>query len=175
MDKASQVLAKGVPPGVPKSYRALADHGKVAHTTLYHRAHGRRSIEEKAQSQQYLTPSEVIAVIDFLLQMSHLGQPVRMKHIPSLAFSATRQRPASERPPKPPGKNWAKALENRYPELQAKRVRALDWNRHEKNIFEKITHWFEIIEPVLQDQAILAENTYNMDETGVMMSMPSSV
>jgi len=26
MDRASQVLAQGVPPGVPKSYRALADH-----------------------------------------------------------------------------------------------------------------------------------------------------
>ena len=75
MDRASQVLAQGVPPGVPNSYRALADHGKVPHTTLYHRAHGRRSIEEKAQSQQYLTPSEVKAVISFLLQMSDLGQP----------------------------------------------------------------------------------------------------
>ena len=107
--------------------------------------------------------------------MSQLGQPVRMKHIPSIAFSATRQRPTSERPPKPPGKNWAKALENRYPELQAKRVRALDWNRHEKNIFEKITHWFEIVESVLQDPAVLAENIYNMDETGVMLSMPGSV
>lgn len=43
--------------------------------------HGRRSIEEKAQSQQYLSPPEDEAVVDFLLQMSHLGQPVRMKHI----------------------------------------------------------------------------------------------
>ena len=140
MDKASQVLAQGVPPGVPKSYRALADHGKVAHTTLYHRAHGRRSIEEKAQSQQYLTPSEVKAVIDFLLQMSHLRQPMRIKHIPLIAFSATRQRPALERPPKPPGKNWAKVLENRYPELQVKRVRVLDWNYYKKNIFKKIMY-----------------------------------
>jgi hypothetical protein len=114
MDKASQVLAQGVPPGVPLSYRALADHGKVSCSTLHHRALGRRSIEEKAQSQQYLTPSEVKAVLDFLLQMSHLGQPVGKKHIPSIAFSATRQWPASDRPPKTPGKNWANALENRY-------------------------------------------------------------
>jgi hypothetical protein len=98
-----------------------------------------------------------------------------MKHIPLIAFIATRQQPALERPPKPPGKNWAKALENRYLELQAKRVKALDWNRHEKNIFKKITHWFKIIEPVLQDLAILAENIYNMDETRVMLSMLGSV
>jgi hypothetical protein len=48
MDRASQVLAQGGPAGVPDSYRALVDHSNVAHSTLYHRARGRRSIEEKA-------------------------------------------------------------------------------------------------------------------------------
>ncbi|PQE21977.1 hypothetical protein CJF32_00009926 [Rutstroemia sp. NJR-2017a WRK4] len=49
MDRASQVLAQGVPNGVPKSYRALADyHGDVGYTTLYYRDNGRQSIEEKA-------------------------------------------------------------------------------------------------------------------------------
>ena len=88
MDRVSQVLAQGVPPGVPKSYHALADHGGVPCTTVHHRA--RRLIEEKAQSQQYLTLSEDKAVFYFLLQMSNLSQPVRMKHIPSIAFSAIR-------------------------------------------------------------------------------------
>jgi hypothetical protein len=68
-----------------------------------------------------------------------------------------------------------KALENRHPILNARRVRALDWKRHEKNTYEKMTHWFEVIGRVLQDPAILPENVYNMDETGVMLSMPGSV
>ena len=72
--------------------------------------------------------------------MSYLGQPVRMKHIPALAFCAVQQRPESRRPSNPLGKNWAKAFENRHPELQVRRVKALDWNRHDKNIYEKITH-----------------------------------
>ncbi|OCL00825.1 uncharacterized protein K441DRAFT_532005, partial [Cenococcum geophilum 1.58] len=63
------VLAQGVPPSVPKSYRALVDYRKVPYTTL-HRAKGQRSIEEKAKSQEYLNPYEDKAVIDFLLQMS---------------------------------------------------------------------------------------------------------
>ena len=104
-----------------------------------------------------------------------MGQPIRIKYIPSIAFSATCQRPTPNRPPKPPGKNWAKALENRHPELKARRVRALDWNRHKKNTYKKITHWFEVIGNVLQDPAILVENVYNMDETGVTLSMPGSV
>jgi hypothetical protein len=175
MDRASQVLAQGAPPGVPHSYRALADHGDVPHTTLYHRAHGRRSMKEKAQSQEYLNPCEVKAVIEFLLQMANLGQPVRIKHIPSIAFSATRHRPLSDRPPKPPGRNWARDFEKRYPQLKARRVKALDWNRHEKNIYNKITHWFEVIGEVLQDPNVRPENVYNMDETGVILSMPGSL
>jgi hypothetical protein len=105
MDRASQVLAQGVPPDMPKSYRALADHGNVPRSTLHHRARGRRSIEEKAQSQQYLTPWEEDVVVKFLLQMSELGHPVRIKFVPSIAFSVTCQRPAADRPPKPPGRN----------------------------------------------------------------------
>ncbi|KAF4625232.1 hypothetical protein G7Y89_g12940 [Cudoniella acicularis] len=107
--------------------------------------------------------------------MSDLGQPIRMKFVPSIAFSVTRQRPAADRPLKAPGKNWTKALERRHLILTARRLGAMDWNRHEKNIYEKVTRWFEVIGEVLQDPAILAENVYNMDETGVMLSMPGLV
>jgi len=176
MDRASQVLAQGVPDGVPNSYRALADyHGGVGHTTLYYRNNGRQSIEEKALGQHYLSPSETKAVVQFLLQMSDLGQPVRIKYIPSIAFLATRHRSIEERPLKPPGKNWAKALEKRNPLLKARRVKALDWKRHERNIYEKITDWFTKIGPVVEDPIIRLEKVYNFDETGVMLSKLGSV
>jgi hypothetical protein len=106
MDKASQVLAQGVPPGLPKSFRVLADHGDVPRTTLQHRARGRRSKEEKAQSQHYLYPWEAKALVKFLVQQDSLGRPVRIKYIPSIAFSLARQRPLADRPSKPPNKNW---------------------------------------------------------------------
>jgi hypothetical protein len=132
-------------------------------------------MEDKAQGQQYLKPYEEEVIIKYLLQMSDLGYPIRMKFIPSLAYSVTRHRPTTERPLKAPGRNWAKALEKRHPILLARRVKALDWDRHEKNIYGKITHWFEVIKEVLQDPGTLPENVYNMDETGVMLSMPGSV
>jgi hypothetical protein len=108
-------------------------------------------------------------VVKFILQMSDLGQPVRIKYIPNLAFVATHARTPIDRPLKPPGKNWPKAFEKRHLETAARRVTAMDWNRHDKNIADKITHWFEVIGRVLRDPAILAENVYNMDETGVML------
>ncbi|OCK91843.1 uncharacterized protein K441DRAFT_572828, partial [Cenococcum geophilum 1.58] len=46
---------------------------------------------------------------------------------------------------KPLGKNWAKALENCYLELKVRIVKALDWNRYEKNIYKKIIDWFKKI------------------------------
>ena len=107
--------------------------------------------------------------------MSALGQPVRMKYVPFIAFSATRHRSAQDRPSKPPGKNWTKAFENRHPELKAKRVTALDWSRHKKNTLPKIKHWYEVIKKVIEDPDVLPRNVYNTDETGVMLSMLGSV
>ena len=77
-------------------------------------------------------------------------------------------------PNKPLGKNWAQAFEKRHPELRARTVRPIDWKRHSNNIHDKITQWFEVIGKVLQDPAVLPENVYNMDETGVMLSMLGS-
>ena len=102
--------------------------------------------------------------------MSDLGNPVRIKFLSSLAFSIALQRSTTDKAIKPPGKNWAKAFQDRHPEVRARTVKALDWNRHEKNIYNKVTQWFDVIERVLRDPAILAENVYNMDETGVMLS-----
>jgi hypothetical protein len=104
--------------------------------------------------------------------MAEFGQPVRIKHIPSLAFIVARQR-STNKPAKPLGKNWARAFEKRHLELKARKGTALDWNRY--NIYDKVVNWFDVIGKVLQDQPILPENVYNMDETGVMLSMLGSV
>ena len=37
------------------------------------------------------------------------------------------------------------------------------------------SQWFEVVGRVLRDLAILPENCYNMDETGVLLSMLGSV
>jgi hypothetical protein len=84
---------------------ALAkDHG-VPMTTLWHRNRGRATVRERAATQQYLTPSEEKALSKFLLQMSNHGSPVRIKFLPSLAFSIARQRSSVHKALKPPGRN----------------------------------------------------------------------
>jgi hypothetical protein len=96
-----------------------------------------------------------------------------MKYLPAIAFSATRHRPKADRPLKPPHVNWVKPFERRRPEIVAKKNRPQDWNRY--NIYDKVVEWFEVIGPVLHEPDVRAENVYNMDETGVMLSMLNSV
>jgi hypothetical protein len=174
MDRASKALAEA-PPNDGRTWAARSDSSGLALTTLYNRYHGRPSKEETAQRQQYLTVEEEKALLAFLLLMSSFGQPVRIKYIPTLAFSVARRRSPASRPNKPPGKNWAQAFGKRHPELRARRVRSIDWKRHEIHIYSKVTEWFDVIRRVLQDPAIRPENVYNMDETGVMLSMLGSV
>jgi hypothetical protein len=173
MDKASQILVEGLPEGVPNSFRRLVVHSKVARTTLQHRARGRRSKEEKAQSQHYLYPWEAKALIKFLVQQDALGRPVRVKYIRSIAFSLACQRPPADRPSKPPYRNWPQAFYKRHPELRASKTGALDWNRYD--IYNKVVQWFEVIGKVLDDLDVLQENVYNMDETSIMLSKLNSV
>lgn len=142
MDKASQALALGLPDCRPTSLRTIADHSGVPRSHPHYRAHGRRSLQLKAQSQQCVTPYEEKAVVEFILRMAGLGTPIRIKYIPCIAFSAARHRPEADRPLKPPGKNWAKDHERRHPKIAARRVRAMDWIRHERNIYEKVEHWW---------------------------------
>ena len=143
MDKPSQVLAQGLPEGMRKSFRALADHSDIPRTTLQHRAHGRRSEEEKAQCQHYLYPWEAKALVKFSVQQDALGRSVRKKYIRPIAFSLARQRPPKDRPSKSPSKNWPRSFYKRHLELRASKNRALDWNRYD--IYEKVVHWFEVI------------------------------
>ncbi|KYG41993.1 hypothetical protein M433DRAFT_147180 [Acidomyces richmondensis BFW] len=66
-------------------------------------------------------------------------------------------------------------LSPRHPEIKARRVRALDWDRHPNNIYDKMVEWFEIIGDVLQAPDVRRKNVWNMDETGVMLSKLCSV
>jgi len=112
-------------------------------TTLYHRDHGRRSKEEKAQGQQYLTPSEEKALEKYLKLTADLENPVRIKCLPSLVFVIARQHSTTKKATKPPNKNWAQAFQKRHPALKSRRVRAMAWERHENNIYDKIRTWLE--------------------------------
>ena len=108
----------------------------------------------------------------FVLPMAEFGHDIRIEHLTSSAFTVARQR-TTNIPLDAPGKDWPQGLTKRNPDLIAKRNQAPDWKRY--NIYEKTEHWFDIIGKVLQRPVIDPENVYNMNETGVMFSMPGLV
>jgi hypothetical protein len=49
-------------------------------------------------------------------------------------------------------------------------MKTVDWQRHEKNIWVKVEHWFEIMDKQLSQRDIVRGNVYNVNETGVLLS-----
>lgn len=106
--------------------------------------------------------------------MGAVGTPVRVKYIPALAFCIASRR-ATKRPSEPPKKNWPQAFRRRHPQLKSKNNRPMPWERHDNSIYDKVVHWFDVIRGELCRPDVLPENAYNMDETGIMLSMLGSV
>jgi hypothetical protein len=126
MDRASKVLAEGLPNSEPYTYAALSKYSQVSRSTLWHRIHGRPSKEENAKRQQYLTPSEEKALVYYLERMADIGYPMPIKYLRSLAFIIARKRSSMNKVVKPPGKNWPKAFEKRHSALVSRKVKLID-------------------------------------------------
>lgn len=86
-DRASKALAEASLPGEPRTYDATSKRSRVPLSTLYYRDYRRPSREAKAQGQQYLTLPEEKALEKYLKLIADLGNLVRIKCLPSLAFS----------------------------------------------------------------------------------------
>jgi hypothetical protein len=134
---------------------------------------------DKAAGQQYLTPSEEKALVEYVLRMCERGFPVPVKFLGSIAHVIKRQRSsafqtlAADDGISAPNKNWPQGFKKRHPELRARKVRPLDWARHD--IYDKVVEWFTLAGKELSEPAVHQENVYNMDETGILLSVMNSL
>ena len=67
------------------TYSQLSAISEVAESTHWHRSHGCVSIQEKATTQQYLTPQEEQALVDYFIRSDQNGYPLPIKFSRSLA------------------------------------------------------------------------------------------
>ena len=101
-------------------------------STIWYRKRGRPSVRQKAITQQYLTPLEERALVNYLLRSDKNGYPLPVKFARTLAhiiairrtgvFASRDAYQELEDSIKPPGKNWPKAFHERWPELKAVRL-----------------------------------------------------
>jgi hypothetical protein len=174
MDRTSHENVEGLHTELQGLQPLAVIERKLPRTTAWYHKKGRATLKTKAERQQYLIPPEEKVLVSHILRMAALGTPIRVKYIPALAFSLARRR-CTTKATKPPNKNWPQAFRRRHPQLRSRKTSAMDWKRHDNNIADKIPQWFEVIEPELRRPEIKPENVYNMDETGVMLSMLGSI
>lgn len=174
MEPAEAVLVRTRSFPKPKTYAERSKLPEVPISTFSHHEHGRLSRKDAAAKRQYLTPSEEKAFVDYILGAAESDHPVLVMSVGQLAWTIARRRSstfeilADDDSIRPPGKNWVQKFYKRHPDLKSRTLKPLDWARHD--IYEKVTHWFTLMDRVLHDPAILAENVYNMDETGNLLS-----
>ncbi|KAF2176761.1 hypothetical protein K469DRAFT_721973 [Zopfia rhizophila CBS 207.26] len=90
MDKASRVLAEGLPEGMPNTYAAPRCTWQCP--SLHPSSWCPRTTLERSESPKPIVPHPVRRERRRRVPVTHnaLGQPVRMKYIALIAFSATR-------------------------------------------------------------------------------------
>ncbi len=116
-------------------------------STLWRHARGKPTRRDKAANQQYLTPREERAVLEYVLRMDERGYPLPVKFLGSVAHVIKRQRSSAFQIPtaddgiRPPGKNWPQGFYKRHPELKARKVRPLDRVRHD--IYDKVVFSYD--------------------------------
>lgn len=152
---------------------------RPSRSTRWRHARGRPTRSDKAARQQYLTPSEEKAVVEYAIRMFERGFPIPVKFLGTVAHIIKRQRSSAfqtltaDDGIRPPGKNWSQDFQKRHPELTARKVRPLDWARYD--IYDKVVEWFTLAGRELSNPAVLQENVYNMDETGNLLSVLNSL
>lgn len=72
------------------------------------------------------------------------------------------------------GGHWVNRYIKRHPELKSKYTRKYDYQRAKCENPKLIQAWFARVQETIQKYGILAEDIYNMDETGFQMGVAST-
>lgn len=69
------------------------------------------------------------------------------------------------------GKNWPQFFLTRHPDLQSRFTQKMNKERTVFQTPENINVWFSFYEKTVQKYHILPEDTYNMDEKGIIIGL----
>ena len=133
-----------------------------------------RAIPNPDPTNSKMYPTSRGSLLKHLLGMADNGLPLPVvslrspAHIIAHHHSEDCQLPHSSQISQPPGKNWPQGFYRLHPELKARKLKAINRNRDDCRIEEKIREWLTVIGKELNSPTIPSENVYNMDETGVL-------
>jgi hypothetical protein len=149
------------PSGQPKySFRKAADDFEVNHRTLTDRFHGRQSHREAAVSQQRLAP----------IQEKTLKEHMNMCALRGISMNDTEiKEAASIIAERTCGDRWLEGFRERNPDLVRRVTRPLDAPRAQALNHNNVAAFYALLKSLVEPYGIRPEDTYNMDEKGVML------
>ena len=157
-----------------KSLRKCADAFSVPYSTLRDRINGGRVARDVAHTEQMLlSPQQEKSVVKWIANLDNSGFPPRVDMVHTLC----RQLMERQDPTKLPhiGKKFITRFLNRHPELVTKFSTQVNKQRALAFDSTVIRRCYDRLKPVMQRRNITPENTYNMDEKGILMGSAAKV
>ena len=134
--------------------------------TIYDRLNGAKSKREINVKNQALTPTEELALVQWVRRVSATGHPVRHQFLLELVEEIREQRiTALKELVSPLGQQWVQRFLKRHPVLKSQIAKSMEQARVDVTK-EQVLAWFAIFKHVITENNIKLENIYNMDETG---------
>jgi len=164
MNLALDAFGKGQFPSIRKAAAAF----DVPPSTLMTRVNGRTARKDRTANCRKLNETEEETLSEWILDMTQRGFPLQIstvRHLAQLLLSARLKRSENATI----GENWVTCFINRHKELRSKYTQNYDYQRAKCESPELIKGWFERVHDTIQQYGILAEDIYNMDETGFKM------
>ena len=135
-------------------------------STIYRRLHGQKSRRDANVDSQALTPTEEYSLVQWAQHAESMGHPLRHQFLRELA-EELRKKPVKLEGKLilPLGKEWVHWFLKRIPVLKSQLSKSIEkaWAEVTK---EEVQAWFKAFKSVIQEEGVLEENIYNMDETG---------
>jgi transposase len=153
------------------SRRAAARHFGANRDTVGNRMKGMLSRQQAHAKAQKLSPEEEQFLLSWIQTEDLAGTSPTYARIRAMANLMYQHQTTPSRTLSI-GKNWITKFRKRHPELENRRVRRIDIQR--KDSIESIPEFFDWLRLCLDQRSIKPENQYNMDETGVKMSLEGS-
>ena len=154
-----------------RSIRAAAKAYEVPKSTFTDRLRGVQTRRVSQLSNRKLTETEENALIQWIVDLSERGHPVRILHIEHMANQLLSERVG---PGSTVGKSWAQRFVTRNDQIRTIRYRKYDYERALCEDPEKIREWFDLVRNTINKYGITSADMWNFDETGFQMGVLGS-
>jgi len=146
----------------------------VSRTTLYARVNGGRKPRNVShESEQILSHAEERELIRWITRLTINGYPPRYSTLREMAEEVRKRRVKQINEDGMQlvqyddiGTDWVSRFLRRHPELAGVTLQSIESSRLKAATPERLQKYFDDLEKVVAEYNILAENKYNMDESG---------